>query len=413
MYQINEISNRDVSLLHYYRILKKPSDFLSAIYSDDEPIVSEIQSGTETDLATESGEPVYSYNLGMKSIADKIPYLEFDTDNEKDRKRLETLLYLDGSTIYSTLSEFSEPVLVNVYWVNSLEDVRQAIARYLQALGDLQIDPLRQMFEDKKNQPKALASIEGRENNLVEFVEGSNGLTMQDADYMITSALEAQMLVNPSQELLMSLPRKLKHNINISVTDSSTRYLSSFSGYTINIRGNGNWVIRDTDCGIDFVTGSGTVYLWNCRLVHFRNTVEAKGGDSTGYFCKKLHAHRSLVILNQGMLKDVYLIGGSTLVEIPLIISLTEKKVHIEHVSLIGYGCSLYSWSKPVPVDVSKILGLAWWLEMGKNSLSYTNAMYIAGKRIDEVGGEHDAELNPSQVVEYNAGNIHIRTGGD
>ena len=64
---------------------------------------------------------------------------------------------------------------------------------------------------------------------------------------MITSALEAQMLVNPSQELLMSLPRKLKHSINISVTDGDTRYLESFSGYSINIKGNGNWVIRDVE----------------------------------------------------------------------------------------------------------------------------------------------------------------------
>lgn len=406
MYQINEISNRDVSLLHYYRILRKPSDFLSAAYRDEEPDIVEIHQGVSSEYLTDDARRVYRFDLGIEERKGKIPYLEFDTDNDADRKHLETLLYLEDSSLYGVRSEFEKPVEVKVYWVNSLDDIRKALDRYREAIYRLNLDDLRDQFEHKKNQPKALESIKGRDDNLVEFTEGTQGLTMRDSDYMITSALEAQLIVNPSQELLMSLPRKLKHNINISVTDGQTRYLASFSGYTINIRGNGNWVIRDVDSSIDFTTGRGRVYLWNCSVVHFRTSTSILKKEK--YECKSLHAHRTLVVVNQGVLDDVTLTGGSTLALLP-ITAKEECGVEIKKVSHIGYGCSAYNWLGSIPVTTSAILGLCCCM----NVMTYDTSLYIAGKRIDEVGGEHDAELNPSQIVEYNASNIHIYQEGD
>ena len=412
LYQINEISNRDLSLLHYYRILRKPSDFLSAIYDDGEPDVTEIMTGTATELETESGEPVYAFSLGIAEKADYIPYLEFDTTNENDRKHLETLLYLDGTTLYGKSAEFEDAVQIRVYWVSSLESIKQAIQDYLTALDELDISSLRDSFNDKKNQPKGIAAISGRDQNLVEFTEGDSGLTMKDSDYLITSALEGQLLTNPSQELLMSLPRRLKHNINISVTDGATRYLSQFSGYTINIRGNGNWVIRDVESGIDFVTGSGKVYLWNCKLVHFRSATDEKYSSSNQFKCSYLYAHRSLVIQNQGVIDDMYLVGGTTFIRVPFQVGFGSEE-GIKNVSLVGHGCSLYSWNSAVPVDTTKILGLVWWTEYGGFTDGEGVSLYIAGRRIDESSGEHDAELQPSQIVEYNVDNIHIYQGSD
>lgn len=406
MYQINEISNRDVSLLHYYRILRKPSDFLSAVYSDEEPDIAEIYQGVSSEYRTDDNRYVYRFDLGIENREGKIPYLEFDTDNDSDRKHLETLLYLENTSLYGVRSEFDKPVEVRIYWVNSLDDIRKAIDRYKEAIYGLNLDDLRNQFEYKKSQPKALESIKGRENNLVEFTEGARGLTMRDSDYMITSALEAQLLVNPSQELLMSLPRKLKHNINISVTDGQTRYLASFSGYTINIRGNGNWVIRDAESNIDFTTGRGKVYLWNCSIVHFRNSTSIVKKEK--YECRSLHAHRSLIVVNQGILDDVILTGGSTLALLP-ITAAEECGMEIKKVSHIGYGCSVYNWLGSIPVNSFSILGLSCCM----NVLTYDTSLYIAGKRIDEVSGEHDAELNPSKIVEYNVDNIHIYQEGD
>lgn len=406
MYQINEISNRDVSLLHYYRILRKPSDFLSAVYSDEEPDIAEIYQGVSSEYRTDDNRGVYRFDLGIENKEGKIPYLEFDTDNDSDRKHLETLLYLEDISLYGVRSEFDKPVEVRIYWVNSLDDIRKAIDRYREAIYGLNLDDLRNQFEYKKSQPKALESIKGRENNLVEFAEGARGLTMRDSDYMITSALEAQLLVNPSQELLMSLPRKLKHNINISITDGQTRYLASFSGYTINIRGNGNWVIRDAESSIDFTTGRGKVYLWNCSIVHFRNSTSIVKKEK--YECRSLHAHRSLIVVNQGVLDDVFLTGGSTLALLPITAE-KECGIDIKKVSHIGYGCSAYNWLGSIPVISSAILGLSCCM----NVMTYDTSLYIAGKRIDEVGGEHDAELNPSRIVEYNVDNIHIYQEGD
>ena len=403
MYLVNEISNRDISLLNCYRILRKPSEFLSAIYNQGEPIVTEIMEGTITDLQSEDGLPLYAFDLGIEPVKGYIPYLEFDPDNDADRKHLETLIYLDNLKLYGKSAEFQEAVQIRVYWVSSLESIKKAIEQYLKSIEELDLSSLRSKFNDKKNQPKGIRAIAGRDENLVEFTNGAEGLTMQDSGYMIASALDAQMLVNPSQELLMSLPRKLKHNINITVTDSSTRYLSSFSGYTISIKGNGNWVIRDTQCGINFVSGKGKIYLWNCKLVHFRNTV-SKGSASTGYNCIYLYAHRSLIILNQGTIKDVHLVGGSTMVEVPTATAEKHSGSDLQNVSLIGHGCSLYSWVKPIPVKAENILGLAWW-----NSLSDSGgALYIGGRRIDEISGEHEEEMRPSKIIEMDVNNVHI-----
>lgn len=106
MYQINEISNRDVSLLHYYRILRNPSDFLSAVYRDDEPDIVEIYQGVSSEYLTDDDRQVYRFDLGIEERKGKIPYLEFDTDNDADRKHLETLLYLEDSSLYGVRSEF-------------------------------------------------------------------------------------------------------------------------------------------------------------------------------------------------------------------------------------------------------------------------------------------------------------------
>ena len=409
MYQMNEISNRDLSLLHYYRILRKPADFLSAIYNAGEPEVTEIFKGSETEFETDSGSPIYGFSLDLANRDGYIPYLEFDTKNENDRKHLETLLYLDDMTIYGNSAEFEEPVQVKVYWVSSLDSIRQAIDEYLAALEELDITKLRQKFSDKKNQPKGIAAISGRDQNLVQFTESESGLTMKDSDYMITSALDAQMLVNPSQELLMSLPRKLKHSINISVTDGDTRYLESFSGYSINIKGNGDWVMRDVESGINLITGSGKVYLWNCRLVHFRTTVAQGVSIRSGFQCRYLHAHRSLVVLNQCEVDDICIVGGTTLIAVPTATALTFTGLKIKHVTLIGHGCSYYSWDKVIPINPTHILGTAWWCNLTGDG----TALYIAGRRIDEISGEHDEELKPSRILEFDVDNIHIRQGGD
>ena len=66
MYQMNEISNRDVSLLHYYRILRQPSDFLSAIYCDEETVMTEIYQGISCDFMTEDNRFVYEFDLGIE-----------------------------------------------------------------------------------------------------------------------------------------------------------------------------------------------------------------------------------------------------------------------------------------------------------------------------------------------------------
>lgn len=397
MYQINEISNRDIALLYNYRILRKASNFLSAVFTADTPLTTEIFEGSLTDLQTESGEPLYLFDLGVELDTSLIPYLEFETDNEVDQKNLESLLYLEGSILYGKKSTFQKAVRVAIYQVQSISAIEAAIQEYLDELSKLNIEELKDLIEQRRAAKPETATIVGIDNNLVEFNKGD----IKDSGYTITTALDAQLLINPSQELLMALPRTLKHNINISVTDGVTRYLSSFNGYSINLIGNCDWVLRDINSGVNFVSGAGKVYLWNCRLVHFRNRTD--GIASSGYQCTLLHAHRSLVVINQGQILDLYEVGGSTILEV----SSLSQASQIQKVSIVGHGCSLYCANSTPEVDTSEILGTAWFNDQNGNML------YIAGRRIDEAGGQHDAELQPSKIIEYKVDNIHIYQGSE
>lgn len=409
MYLINEISNRDLSLLYDYRILRYPSDFLPAVYTQSDPIYTEIKEGFLSEYKTESGESVYGYSLRIEMQAGKIPYLEFNASNEIDRKRLESLLYLENDTIYGLLPRFSDTVQIRIFWMSSLADIESSIDKFLKAIENLSIDALWETLDQRKNTPKSNQTVSGRNENLLEFTKDSAGISMQDSDYMITSALDAQLLVNPSQELLMTLPRVLKHSINISITDGGSRYLSSFSGFSINIRGNGSWVMRDIKSSINFVDGTGKIYLMNCAVVHFRTSVDSGIGGSNSYICSSLYAHRTLVILNQGRLQDVTLVGGSVLIEVPASVNLQASSTDIVHIALVGYGCSVYSWIGKLPILPENIQGTAWWF----NPMTKDSALYIAGKRVDEIGGEHDAELHPKDIIRYDIDNIHISLGGD
>lgn len=405
MYQINEISNRDVSLLYRYRILREPADYLTAACDAGEPIITEIYQGEPTDSATEAGEALYRFTLGIEDKAGYIPYLEFNSDDETDLRHLESIQYYDDLALYGLRDRFNHPVQVKIYWVKSLANIQQALLKYTADLDSLGTESLKAALNEYKSTNKHTAFISGNDSNLLELT-GNAELDMQDSGYMIDTALEAQLLVNPSQELLMSLPRQLKHNINIMITDSELRYLSSFCGYSINIRGNGSWILRDLDSTVDFVSGSGSVKLWNCRLVHFRNSITTDS-DAAVYTCDYLYAHNSLVVLNQGVISNVSLTGGSTLMAIPTSTGSTAN-LSLVSVAIVGPGCSLYSWLGKVPVPVTAILGLVWWLD----HITSDSALYIAGRRIDEIGGEHDAELNPNRIIEYRANNIHIYQGG-
>lgn len=407
MYNLGEISNRDISLLHQFRILRQPADLLSSVFNSGEPILTSIKEGMLGDLVTDDGRPMYAFDMQVNIPDDKIPYLEFDCASDIDRKRLESLICLDNSLLYGVRSDFDDEVFIKIYLVDSLDAIRQAINQYRDMLDELSIEGLRKELEAAQSKPKGLPTVEGRDNNLVEFSQASGRLHIKDSDYMITSALDAQMLVNPSQELLMSLPRKLKHSINISVTDGRTRYLDLFSGYTINIKGKGNWVLRDVTSTINFTTGTGFVYAWNCSLIHFRTTIDFDVIRGL-YHCTKLTAHRSLIVSNQFELDDAVITGGTTLMLFPFNIASPETLV-VHKISYVGCGCHLYSGHGAVPVISTNVLGMVWWF----NLLDRDTQIYIGGRRIDEVSSEHDAEMKPSQIVETNVGNIKIYQGGE
>lgn len=412
LYPLSSISNRDCTLLHYYRILRQPSDFLNPIYSDSVPSVYEIQNGISSDVL--EGEKLWEFHLGPIDNT-KVPYLEFESDSEITRKAIESFVYLDTEkgSIFSKLPELPSPMQVKMYLVDSIDTISLMLSDYANAINDLKsrLGKLKELFEDKASDNPALAAISGRNQNLVQFTRVDSELTLEDSGYRVGSALEGQQFVNPTQELLSLLPKVLKHNINIIITDGGYRILEDFSGYTIFISGNGSWLFRDCKSVLNIFSAEGTadIKAMNCGLLYLRSN-RILSNDLQTLDIKSLFLSSTSVIQFQGRVRRLYMVNRA-------LFSMVGGKV--DYLEYLGAACIYTCLAKNPIVNLGKILGE---LYLDGNDggnrnlgLGVDYQMYLGGCRVGFNYNQHDFELPPSEFSSIDSGFVHIQNdqGGE
>lgn len=406
-YMINQISNRDTQLLHEYRILRQPSDYLSPIFRDTIQS-TQILSGTPTEEVFEEYS-LWKFDLGVDLTSDKIPYIEFKTRNESDFRNLQSLIYLDGNSIFGFIDSFQEPIDVSIYSVDSLGLIEDLIAQYLADLGILNdsLDSLRGKFKDKLGSRVSFV-IAGRDQNLIQFTRQDDELALQDSHYKLVTTLVGQSLVNPSQITLSLIPKVLSHDILITITDGKPRVLQGFTGFTIFIMGNGNWVFRDVKSTLNIAATSkkSDIRAFNCSLLYLRSNSEINS-NSNKIELNSAFLHRTNCIVYDGFVEKCKAIGQSTLVLVNGSIGLLEY---------LGPGSTVECLTKNPKFKTQHIFGNIYAhgysdtaADSGGILSGHTPSLtYISGYRIGFLQGQTDFEMLPDKIASTDVDNIHI-----
>lgn len=404
-WELNQISNRDTGLLYIYRILRQPSDLLKAIYTQSEPKICQIQSGSESD-SLYKGSQLYSYTLDAELSDNKIPYLEFECENEDVLKQLVDFIYYDDEThsLYATVSALSEQVTVKIYEVYSMHAISNTLSLFYDSITALygHMDDIRDKLGNLDPQS---AVINGRDDDLVEFYmpESEDAeMSMRDTGYHITTALASQRLVNPTQELLSRLTRSLKGNIIIDITDGFHRVLDGFENGTIYISGNGSWVFRDIMSTINIYSSKETAEMrfYNCSMVYFRN-IKNLTSDTAKIKVKAVSLYRTTAVGVQGELNNLSLKNNS------VYISITDE---VKTLSYVGAGCTFTALTHHPEFDMQNILGNMNLHHYGEQQNQ--EIMIMNGRNVGFNYNQHDFELPPLHITAKNVDYVHITEGG-
>lgn len=411
-YMINQISNRDRQLLYEYRILRQPSDYLSPIVRDAVQ-TTQILSGKES---TEQFDDyrLFEFDLELDMQDGKIPYLEFKTSTKSDFRNLQSLVYLDGTKLLGFTRTFEKPVDVSIYFVESLNDIELLINQYLKDLKQLRntLDSLRDKLNKKLGTRESFI-ITGRDQNLIQFAKQDDELIMEDSHYKLVTTLVGQTLVNPSQTVLSLIPKILSHDLLIRVTDRKTRVLQGFSGFTIFITGNGDWVFRDMKSTVNIAatTVKPDVKAFNCSLLYLRSNSNINA-QSSKIELSRLFVHRTNCILNDGIVGRLRAIGQSTIVSI---------NGSIQEVEYLGPGSTVDCMIRNARFNPKNILGSIY-VHGFTNDTANTgiilgsvlpSATYRSGHRIGFLQGQTDFELLPNRIVSVDVDKVHIHDASE
>ena len=402
-FDLNQISNRDTCLLYHYRILRQPSDLLCAIYTQTEPKICQIQTGTESDVLYK-GSLLYSYPLDAELSDNKIPYLEFECEDDSVLRQLVDFIYYDDETksLYATVSAVTQPVTVKIYEVHSIHAISNTLADFYNSVKTLyaHMDEIRDKMGHLDPQS---AVITGKDDDLVEFYMSDTEMSIRDTGYHITTALASQRLVNPTQELLSRLTRALKGNITIDITDGLHRVLDGFQNCTVFISGNGSWVFRDITSTINIYSSTETAELrfFNCSLVYFRH-VKDLTPDNVSIKAKAVSLYRTTALGVQGELNKLSLKNNSVYV------SMTDK---VKELTYVGAGCTFSAMTNHPEFDMRNILGNVCLHQYG--ALQNEEVIIMNGRTVGFNYNQHDFELPPLHITAKDEGYVHITEGGD
>ena len=395
-YDLNEISNRDCCLLYLYRILRQPSFWLSAVYTDIEPKVCQIQTGELTETVY-NGQVLYEYKLDVEFMENRVPYMEFESEQENTLRALVDFIYYDSDTkaLYSTLNAVSAPITVKVYEVVTIADITEALTAFKEALIEFNnnIDAIKAKLSAIS--PEA-AIINGREHNLLQFTRYEDTVGLMDTGYTLTRGVKPIELLNPTQELLSKLPKYLTSDLIINITNGFSYVLSGFVGHTVYITGNGTITCRDIKSTIQVYNAvNSNLYFMNCSLVNFKH----KRDMVAHIACNKVTLVNTSGVGINGNIQHITLLNNSTFVCSTAIIF---------NIDYVGVGCTISCTNCLPTFTIDTILGNLYIPKHNNKELIIMN-----GATIGFNYNNHDFPIYPLHIVEMDEGYIHVRDGGN
>lgn len=386
-YSISSISNRDLQLLYQYRILRQPADFLQAVYTATDPIELTFGEGEEI---TEDEKTLYRFTTEVATPEAKIPLLEFVfiDDVWAEVQFLTELEVESGSLVLYSELDTIEHLQIKLHWVDSLQEISSILAAYKDELNALrqQLEELENSIQNIDPSGNYLRRPTGVVDNLVKFSDASGRLELADSDYMISSAVPATQLTNPTAVSLAQMIKDINGAITIHCTDKEARTLQNWYGSgSVIITGNGTWYLINVSLPVEIVNFSGSVYVYDCTDI------------TIGKNCNvdNVYAINSIITVKSGNVDILHLHRCSFCKQVSGV---------IRELAFVGAGCEYYSQVRGAHPDKQEPR-FEWTNIQGTVCLS-NGQILMNGKDISFVTGHHDDPLQPTKMTIVAEGDV-------
>lgn len=268
VYKISEVSNIETALLYPYRILRTASNILCELLRYSEPFVTQL-----TDYTTQSG--VIEYRIDIELNPNKVPFIEFlNADLLPEIADIYEIETTENKLIIRTERILSKPVDIAVYEVYSLQYIADLLSKLGMSLDEKSADiaDTETDIGDIQIQGKWVISDNARIPDLVMIDKADDGLLYGDANCMLSGAVSAQQLINPTQRILESMLKCLTDQLTVKIVDKRNRVFEGFYNGLLTVDSNSEiLVFRNCNAVIQLnKLDCNTVIIDNCPFVFFK-----------------------------------------------------------------------------------------------------------------------------------------------
>jgi len=328
-YDISAVSNRDLQLLYEYRILRQPSDKLSAVLTK-----SGIGANLRYDNRQENGYFVYRVDTAIQD--NLIPFIEFNTTKQEHIDCITELIELeiidDAIYIYGT-AEIDTTIPLTVYWCPSLAMIESVLNDVKKQLVDLKntLDDLSHAIEKIQKYDNATAYADGLVTNLVKIQKNEDGNAIVDSLYRIETAVAERLFVNLSQQELDTMVHAFNKSVEFRFTVNKDYVLQNFTSPIMSITGTGNLTLKNIRAQVIIHGFKGNINIIDCPEVH----IEAYNKNDICTIDNLKVIRNSCVYLENicHYLENVYLMLNSTI---------RHRRGHVKNLMWVGYGCTYW-----------------------------------------------------------------------
>lgn len=270
IYTLNQISNIDTALLYPYRILKTRSNMLNAMYKYTEPIAVQLQDYTRI-------QDGLAYAVVCELNQNKIPYIEFvNSDLLSELASIYEVETTETGLIFKTTERLTEAVDILIYEVYSLQQIEQIMAEINEQLiaDDVRIKELEDTVDNLNIENTWAIDTTAKVPNLVMIKKKDGNKLFGDSEYMLSGALDKQLIVNPSQYELESMVKCITTQLTLQFLAKNNNVVEGFYGGLLSINSYNNiLVLRNCDAVINLEDlRVKTLIIDNCPYVFIKTT---------------------------------------------------------------------------------------------------------------------------------------------
>lgn len=335
-YDIGAITNRDIQLLYEYRILRQPSDNLTAITRAGEAQhVDELKWQASSRLI-ETYDTVYEAVLTDQIKSGLVPFLEFHPEGGELWKFIADFIDIevteDKLILYSTNAEISE-LPIDIYWSYSLHHINSMLSDIQRDLDALAKDyaSLENQLETFKDTGTFRQRPEGLIPNLIKIENATTEVNLVDSLYRIMTAENSRLYVNLSQQNLDSMEHIINEAVEFRFLQVDHYVLDSFISPTILISGSGDLVLKNLKGQVVVTDWQGTLTVIDCPEVH----IAAKDSNHICLITTLQISRNSTVYLENYIhqIQNIELYSNSIC---------RHWRANVRNISYIGPGCTYW-----------------------------------------------------------------------